>query len=175
MKRTLILILVLIIAVVGLLALSLNTKTTTSPTIPISMAHSTLLVTQPVASTSGTLSSAILIRTNTNTASAVQIELAYDPQSISIVDIKPGTFFKNPVELLKKIDSDNGRISYALGAPLGDKGVDGSGVVATLTFTKIKTSGIISINFLPKTEVAEVGVSSSVLSKATGVTFDLSK
>lgn len=175
MSRTLVLISVLVLAVAGLLALSLNTKTTTSPTIPVSMAHSTLFMTQPTASTSGTLSSAILINTNTNTASAVQIELAYDPQSISIVDIKPGIFFKRPVELIKKIDSDNGRISYALGAPLGDKGVDGSGIVATLTFAKVKTSGIISINFLPKTEVGETGVSSSVLSKATGLTFDLSK
>ena len=175
MNRTLLLILLLIVSAAGLLALSLNTKPATKVSVPVSLAQAILVLSQPIASTSGTLTSNVLIYTNGNRASAVQLELSYNPKDISNVDVKPGTFLKNPVELFKKIDTDNGRISYALGAGIGEKGVSGSGVVAAISFTKLKTSGMTSISFLPKSLVSAQGIAKSVLKSATGLTFDLSK
>ena len=175
-KRTLLLILVLIIAVAGLLALSLNSKPQSpTTTVPTSVAQTTLALTQPVASTSGVLTSNILINTNGNKVGAVQIELSYDPAALGEVDIKAGSFIKGSVELLKKIDTDNGRISYALGVPFGQKEVQGSGTLATISFTKLQTSGKTSISFLPKSLVSTRDVAQSVLRLATGATFDLSK
>lgn len=175
-RRTLLLILVLIIAVGGLLALSLNSKPQSpTTTVPASVAQTTLALTQPVASTSGVLMSNILINTNGNKVGAVQVELSYDPTALGNVDIKAESFIKGPVELLKKIDSDNGRISYALGVPFGQNQVQGSGILATLSFTKLQTSGMTTISFLPKSLVSAQGIAQSVLRLATGVTFDLSK
>lgn len=174
-RRTLLLILVLIATVAGLLALSLSNKPSQTTTIPTSVAQTTLALTAPIASTSGVLTSNILISTNGNKVGAVQIELSYDPQALGNVDIKAGSFIKNSMELLKKIDTDNGRISYALGVPFGQKEIQGSGILATLSFTKLQTSGTTSIAFLPKSLVSTLNVAQSVLRSATGVTFDLSK
>lgn len=175
MNRTLILIIILLAAVVGLIALSLNLQTAPAPTtVPVSVAQTILYLTMPVASTSGETTN-ILINTGGNKVNAVQIELSYDPSAIGNVDIAAGSFLKNPSEFLKRIDTDNGRISYAIGVPLGQKGVQGSGVVATLSFTKLKTSGTTSIDFLPKSLVTAEGIAQSVLRLATGIKFDLSK
>lgn len=174
-KRTLLLILVLIIAVAGLLALSLSSKPAPTTTVPTSVAQTTLSLTQPVASTSGVLTSNILINTNGNKVGAVQIELSYDPAALGNVDIKAGSFIKGSMQLLKKIDSDNGRVSYALGVPFGQNEAQGYGILATLSFTKLQTSGMTTISFLPKSLVSAQGITQSVLRLATGVTFDLSK
>lgn len=175
MNRTLFLILILIVSAAGLLALSLNTKTTPTTAVPVSIAQTTLVMTPPVASTSGLLNSDIRINTNSNAVNAVQVELSYDPKDLGDVDITAGTFFKNPLELFKKIDTQNGRISYAVGVALGEKGVAGSGIVAKLSFSKIRTVGTTSISFLPKSLVTSSGISQSVLRSATGLTFDLLK
>lgn len=176
MNRTFLLILLLIVSAVGLLALSLNLNRTETPTpTPVSIAQTTLAMTTPIASTSGLLDSDISINTNGNSVTAVQIELSYDPKDLGSVDISPGTFFKNPTELFKKIDAQNGRVSYAIGVSLGEKGATGSGVVATLSFSKFKTVGTTSISFLPKSLVTSEGISQSVLKSATGTTFDLAK
>lgn len=176
MSRTLLLILLLIVSAAGLLALSLNLNRPASPApAPVSIAQTTLEMSQPVASTSGLMSSDITINTRGNAASAVQVELSYDPKDLGSVDITAGPFYKNPLELFKKIDSTNGRISFAVGVGLREKGVSGQGVVATLSFTKLKTVGSTSISFLPKSLVTSEGISQSVLKSATGLTLDLSK
>ncbi len=176
MNRTLLLILLLIVSAAGLLALSLNLNNTPAPTpTPVSVAQTTLVMSAPVASTSGLLNSDIRMNTISNTVTAVQIELSYDPNSLGSVDVAAGTFFKNPTELFKKIDRVNGRVSYALGVGLGEKGVSGNGVVAKLSFSKLKATGTTSISFLPKSLVTSTGISQSVLKSATGLTFDLAK
>jgi len=175
MNRTLFLILLLIVSAAGLMYLSLNTKPAPTTSVPVSIAQTTLVMTPPVASTSGLLNSDIRVNTNGNTATAVQIELSYNPKDLGDVDITAGTFFKNPLELFKKIDTQNGRVSYAVGVSLGDKGAPGNGVVAKLSFSKLKTTGTTSISFLPKSIVTSSGISQSVLKSATGLTFDLSK
>lgn len=176
MNRTLLLILLLIVSAAGLLALSLNLNKPASPVpTPVSIAQTTLEMFPPVASTSGLLNSDIRVNTSSNAVSAVQVELSYDPKALGNVDITTGTFFKTPLELFKKIDTVNGRVSYAVGVGLREKGMSGRDVVATLSFTKLKTIGSTSISFLPKSLVTSEGISQSVLKSATGTTFDLSK
>lgn len=176
MNRTILLIIILIASVAGLLSLSLNMRTAPSPvSTPVSVAQTTLTISTPTASTSGVLTSDILINTNGNKVSAVQIELSYDPNVLGNVDIASGPFFKTPVELFKKIDTVNGRVSFASGGALGKEGLSGRGVVAKLSFTKFQSLGTTSISFLPKSLVSTEGVTQSVLKSATGLTLDLSK
>lgn len=175
MRRTILLILLLIASAAGLLALSLNTNQTPKETVPVVVAETTLSLTSPRASESGTLTSDVVINTHGNKVTAVQLEFSYDPKVLGSFELKPGTFFSSSVELLNKVDKQNGKISYALGNGLGQKGVQGQGVVATLSFTKLKLIGTTSISFLPKSLVSSQGISKSVLNSATGVNFDLSK
>ena len=174
MNRTLLLILLLIVSAAGLVSLSLNTKPKPRVSVPVSLAQTTLVLSQPVASTSGLLTTNVLINTNGNIANAVQLEISYNSNDLGNFDIKSGIFLKNPIELFKKVDTDNGRVSYALGTGLGQKGTAGQGVVATITFSKLRTSGTTSISFLPKSLVSAEGIAKSVLKSATGLTFDLS-
>lgn len=175
MNRTLILILVLILSAVGLLALSLNNKPQSATTVvSVSLAQSTLSLTAPKASSSGTLTSNVVINTSANKVMAAQLELSYNPEDINIVDVTPGLFFKSPTELLKKIDADNGRITYALGVAFGQKGISGQGVIATIAFTKLKTAGTTQIDFLEKSLVSGEGLQKSVLKSTLGTKFDLS-
>ncbi|MDE2025334.1 MAG: hypothetical protein KGJ07_02485, partial [Patescibacteria group bacterium] len=88
----------------------------------------------------------------------------------------PGTFFTNPLQLVKDIDTTNGRISYALGIQPKDKGVKGTGFVAEVKFQFQPTATVSStmISFLPKTLVAAQGVNPSVLKSATNATITVS-
>lgn len=115
--------------------------------------------------TTSTYSSDVLVNTGSNTINGVQLELYYDPSIITNVIIKPGSFFSSSVELLKKIDQSNGRISYALSVLPGQKGESGKGTFATITYTVIPslTSDRTSFNFLPKTEVSGEGTPGSLL------------
>ncbi len=175
MNRTFILILVLIISAAGLIALSINTQTPVQPAATPSVAQTTLSLTQPQAvPATSNYQSNVVINTGGNKATAAQIELTYDPSVISVADITPGTFFKSPDELFKRIDSQSGRISYAVGAGLGQKGISGQGVVATITFTKLQATGTTTIGFNAKSLVSAEGVLKSVLFRTIPVTFSLS-
>lgn len=174
MNRTLILIIVLILSVVGLLFLSLKPQPPKEEvTAPVSVAQTTLALTTPRASESAFVSD-VVINTRGNKATAVQLELSYNPEALTNVEIVPGTFFATAEELIKKIDTENGRISYALGVGLGQKGVMGQGVIATLSFSKLQTVGITSIDFAPKSLVSAEGIAISVLKETLGTNFDLS-
>src|SRR5436190_5631457 len=50
--------------------------------------------------------------------SAVQLQLKYDPNVLTDVDIIPGTLFPRPVVLTKKIDPEKGTIFYVIGVSL---------------------------------------------------------
>lgn len=172
MTRTILLIVLLITGVAGLLALSIKPKPVEQPETQASVAQTTLALTQPIIDATGSAKTNVLINTQGNKVTAVQLEMTYDPTMIGNIDIKPGTFFTNPVELLKK--TDNGEISYAIGISLGQHGVSGNGTVATISFTKLSNSGKTSINFASKSLVSAEGVIQSVLRNTKGVTFDLS-
>lgn len=109
----------------------------------------------------------ITIATKKNKVTAVQLEMSYDPQVITSTFLNPGTFFPKPVILLNKIDESNGRISYAIGASPNTSGIEGEGIVATLTFqAKSQLRQVSQISFLPKTLVMGEGSNQSVLKEA---------
>jgi hypothetical protein len=185
-KRTLILILVLIIVTVGLVWLSVYTVPGQKTT-PIAKTPTVL----PFAKTTITLSSSptatftnpdvyvldSMISTEDNKITAVQLELSYDPKALTKVDILPGTFFKDPVVLLKNIDEKNGRISYAIAIKMGQQAVGGTGTIAQIQFSPLPGSNLTttSISFLPKTKVSAQGEAKTVLKSALGTTIDLLK
>ncbi len=172
MTRTVLLIILLIAGVAGLLALSISPKQAPQPETQASVAQTSLAVAAPKIDSLGNSSADIIINTQGNKVTAVQMEMTYDPQVLGNVDIKPGPFFTNPTELLKKIGG--GKISYALGVGLGQKGVSGNGVVATISFIKLANTGKTSINFAPKSLVSAESIIQSVLRNTKGITFDLS-
>lgn len=109
----------------------------------------------------------ITIATKKNKVTAVQLEMSYDPQVLTRVSLNPGTFFSKPVILLNKIDENNGRISYAIGASPNTSGIEGEGIVAKLTFqAKSQLRQVSQISFLPKTLVTAGGSNQSVLKEA---------
>lgn len=184
-RRTLILIIVLIGITAVLLAIALTPKETPVPiqqvpTPTISYAQTTLRISNNptvVNSTSSAVpiySTDVTITTENNKVNEVQLELAFDAVHLYSIDIKPGPLFRNGVELLKKINNQNGTISYAIASPLGQKGFSGSGVVAVITFKEKGTPGdLAKINFLPKTLVTAEGTDKSVLKAAVGATFEV--
>lgn len=183
-RRTIILIIVLI-AITGVLlavALTQKKKAPTSPEVPsqkpqvqVPYAHTTLEISSnpvSVSTTSGiskTFSADITINTETDKVTAVQLELSFDPKAISNVDVKPGTFFKNPAQLIKRVNAKDGTVSYALGINPGENGISGTGTVAVISYTEIGQAGTYTqINFLPKTLVTAEGTDKSVLKKSIG-------
>lgn len=109
--------------------------------------------------------SEVLINTNGNKVTSVQLELLLDSKLLKDFQIKEGNFFESPVELIKKIDEKEGRITFALGAQSESEGMSGKAIVATIYYSPVSNKEIITaINFLPKTEVSAQGFSASALS-----------
>lgn len=110
--------------------------------------------------------SEVLINTNGNKVTSVQLELSYDPKILTDVDIAKGNFFDSPIEFIKKLDEKNGRITFALGLDADSEGVSGKKIVATIYYSPLDPSKevVTSLNFLPKTQVSANGISESALS-----------
>lgn len=181
-KRTLYLIIVLFLVSVGLMFIAASTpypnkvpqpNIVTIPTPPV--AQTILLfgnLSMATDSAKPLYSIPIIIQTGKNFVTGVQLELFYDPQIITNVSIAQGPFFSNPVVLLNSIDSDNGRISYALGINPQDSGKKGEDIAATVTFkAKVASPTATSITFLPKTLVTADGISQSVLKSTNKTEF----
>lgn len=177
-RKTLTLIIVLLILASGLLYLAFRSNQKDSATIappivspqptPTPVAQTVLsLSPNPlvVASQSGSL--ALNIDTGANLVTAVQVELSYDPNIFAVTDIVAGTFFDDPITLLKKIDAANGKASYVLATSPAAKAQKGKGIIATLSFTTTIASGQkTQVSFTKKTLVTAEGAQESVL-KAT--------
>lgn len=169
MAKTWALVAGLIILTAALLYLSLSANKNSSPVpqvtpVPTKEAANTSLLfsdEQKYASGSSLLKTDILIDSKTNKITGAQIELTYDPTILSKVDITPGNFLKNPVEVLKKVDVKNGRISYVLGTRLNESS-NGTGIIATITYLRLKNTQT-TIDFLPQTLITAHGFSESVL------------
>ncbi len=120
----------------------------------------------------------VLINTDQNVATGVQMELSYDPSALTNIQVTPGTFFQNAliVPQWNKIDTINGRISHTQVLTPAQSGVKGKGIIATITFTKLPGTTLTqtSMQFLPKTEVTQSGITPSVLKASTGTTIYLS-
>lgn len=64
----------------------------------------------------------------------LQMEIAYDPTALFDVEVTPGDFFANPTVSLKTINTNTGRISYALEKTEADTTQKTTGIAARLTF-----------------------------------------
>ncbi len=84
-----------------------------------------------------------------------QLEIAFDPGALTNLDIVPGNFFTNPKVLLKNIDYNNGRISYALESTVHDYSEANRNPVAIISFMKSERAfqEETSLYFLPKTTI----------------------
>lgn len=183
-KKTIALIIALFTITVVLIILAVfpvtqKTSVSITPTPSInSSAETVLSFAPPVLSTASAVSSAsasysidATILTGTNNVNAVQLELSYDPEALFDVDIAPGDFFTNPSVLLKNIDEETGRISYALATAVGQTGKQGNGTIAILTFKSKAQAEETTITFLPKTQVAADGIQTSVLKTTISATI----
>lgn len=109
---------------------------------------------------------AIMIDTGGNSVQLVQIELSFDPNIVNNIDIIPGKFFPAASIVLKNIDYDNGRISFALKSPP----TRGKGVLAILSYGIVNPHSVQTmISFLPKTSASDPSFNRSVLLKTTGL------
>lgn len=150
-------------------------KTPTSPptqvTIPVYQATlafspSPLIISPTLIQSPGSLD--VVIDTGSKKATAVQLELSYDPKVLTNIELSPGTFFDNPIELIKTIDADNGRISYAVAISPNGTEKQGKGTVATIKFVaNTQVAKATQISFLPKTLVTAQGVSTSILKSSS--------
>jgi len=169
MNKTWILVAILVIITVILLVVSLTAKNTlTKPSASKDMnrdvAHTSLNFSDDFrpGSSPNTYEVDVNIDTNDNKVTFAQLEMTYDPKLINIVDIRPGDFFTDPDVKQKNIIPADSRIKFWSGMKPNQKGKQGKGVVAVITFTKIGSSPA-QINFLPKTSVQAAGTDRSVL------------
>ncbi|RJQ36304.1 hypothetical protein C4559_05390 [Candidatus Microgenomates bacterium] len=181
-KRTLALIIGLIVVTAVLLAIALSPEkpqenqpiSQKTPIVTKAPVVQTNLFFTPspliVSSSSGSIN--VNINTGENKATAVQLELTYDPKALTNIDIKPGNYFENPIVLLKNVDDKNGRITYAIAISPTGAPKKGEGIVATITFTSLLGPGQkTEITPLPKTMATATGETMSVLKKVSGATI----
>jgi hypothetical protein len=180
-RKTLALIsgLVIVTIILFIIALRSNNQLNPPPPVtqtqpsPTSAAHSVLMLSpNPVMVKPGAAGSVdVMIDTADNNVTAVQLELAYDPKTITNVKLTPGTLFTNPVVLINKNDTQAGRITYAFGIAPNQQTIQGKGVVATISFTATSVSGSQSqITLLPLSLITARGIATSVMKSATGTT-----
>lgn len=184
-KKTLALIIFLFLITCTLLYFALKTPTyqnqqVAGPTpTPLSVNAHTQLTLQPASATESSQVAqhtlAVVMATGNNKVNSIQIELAYDPQALTNVAIKPGSFFTQPTALINNVNTTDGRISYALAEQMTLSGKSGQGTVALVTFnvSPTFTGKSTTISFLPKTAVAADRVLESVLKKTTDYTLDV--
>lgn len=183
-RKTLALIFGLVLVTIILFIIALQTgkqtqvpqnKMVASPTPDV--AHSVLsLSPDPVAVAPGTQGTVdVIIDASDNAVTAVQLELMYDPTTLTNMKITPGPLFKNAVVLINKNDAKTGRFTYAFGIQPNQATVTGTGAVATITFTARGALGKQSqITVLPTSLVTARGVATSVLKMSTGTTVNIS-
>lgn len=85
-----------------------------------------------------------------------QLEIAYDPQILTNMQIIPGKFFLNPVILIDDINERTGRISFIIQTSTDEPKINNKeGSIATLSFST-KPSLLrkeTTLSFLPKTAI----------------------
>jgi hypothetical protein len=184
-KKTFFLIIFLIFVAGGLTTLALYTNRIgvseiPTPT-PVQVLADTVLTISSTPQKQASISAYkvnVDIDTGKNKVTKVQLELSFNPLLLTNVDIIPGPFFDQGQILLKNIDSENGRISFAIKQSPDENGVTGKKSLATILFTTTKALPLgsqISINFEPKTQVSAINTSESVLKSTTGALFILTK
>lgn len=126
---------------------------------------------------SGTV--AVNIDTSNNEVTAIQLEIAYDPNVITNVQVTPGDLITNPVVLINDNKKQNGnyigRYTYAFGIMPNHPVIQGNGKVANITFTALNKTGASQLALLPETLVTARGISESVLKSATGTLIQVNQ
>lgn len=184
-KRTITLILALIIIAGGLVFLALSTFQPKQQSLPTSniptkvpFAHTTLsLSPNPAVSTpTANIPIAVMIDSNGDKVSGVQLELSFNPKELTIVDIVSATadspsFFPKATQLLKIIDQRNGKVAYALALSTAEQAKAGSGTVAIITARISQGVKQTELKLLPSSVVTATGITQSVLKNTTGTTI----
>lgn len=183
-KRTITLILALILIAGGLVFLALSTTqpkqslpTSNIPT-QVPFAHTTLTLSPNPAVSTATANTpiAVMIDSHGDKVSAVQLELSFNPQELTIVDVVSATadspsFFSKATQLLKIIDQRNGKLTYALALSPAEQAKAGSGTVAIITARIAQGVKQTKLNLLPTSIVTATGITQSVLKETTGTTI----
>jgi hypothetical protein len=185
-RKTLALISGLVLVTLVLFVIALRSNNTPAPAplptpsiqtqvAPIVPAHSVLsLSPNPVTVTLGKQGTAsVNIDTSDNQVTAIQLEIAYDPNFITNVKVAPGAIFENPVLLINKNNVKEGRYTYAFGIMPNRPTIQGVGAVATITFTALNKPGQSQLALLPTTLVTARGISESVLKSSQGTLIEV--
>lgn len=179
-KRTLALVGILLFVTLGLVAIAVIPQPAAKPTptpppearpTPPLPAQTVLSISPNpiVVSPNSSGSANILIDTGENQVTAVQFEITFDPKVIGNVDVAPGTFFANPLVLLRNVAQKKGTVSFAIGIQPTGNAKRGQGSVATLTFQVVSsTSQSSPLTFREETLVTATGATASVLKTALG-------
>jgi hypothetical protein len=180
--------LVLVTVVLFLIALKTNNKQTTQVNVAPSAApqqaatpttvlgHAVLALSpNPVSVAPGSTGSVdLMLDAQEHPVTAVQLELKYDPAVIGNVQVTPGSMFQNPGLVLGKDDPAAGTYRYMIGIRPHQATLQGTGVVAKITFTaKRGTVKQTTLDVLPSSIVTATGVATSVLGKYTGTTVEI--
>lgn len=172
-NKTFFLVAGLVILTAVLLIISLTTRKDSPPSVSnknvqTDYAHTSLSISEEPrqASVAGTYETDVNIDSKDNLVTGAQIELSYDPASLTNVEIKPGNFLPKAITIKKTIDAKKGTITFWLWASQGAIGVKGTGAIATITFTKTDTLET-TISFLPESLVSDERYDQSVLKETT--------
>lgn len=193
-KRTIILIGVLFLVTAGLIAIALSPKggnqqqqtgttgnneqqqnlAAPSPTVKKTATLSFSPATVTLSGT-GTIDVMVDAGSTDYAITGVQLELSYDPKVVRVVQVKAGSFFPNPLELLNSIDQGNGRVTYAVVAPPESQTQGQSGIAATITLQAIPDvpTNQTQLTFLPKSLVTAQGIAPSILNTTTPATITI--
>lgn len=119
----------------------------------------------PTGTTNGSVD--IVIDTGGKPVAGAQIELTYNPNFFSSIslDAPQSPFFgKGQTVLINRIDSEQGRISFAAGISPTDEEKTGKGTVVTLNFTINPQAGATTqFAFLPKSAITTFSTPASVM------------
>jgi hypothetical protein len=161
--KSLIPVLLLLLVSLGILILSLqktqdmrSRATVTGTTLALSPATKTAAIGE-------TFYLGSTMDTHTDTVSAAELHLSYDPTAIQILEFTPGTIL--PVVLVPETHA-NGAISVTLGAQPASpfKGAD---IVGTWT-VKILAAKQSSVSYTSSTKIAAIGKPTNALDSTTG-------
>lgn len=184
-KKTLALVIGLIVLTVILVAVAM--RTTQPKVVPpveenepeiAQEAKTKLYFEESPVNSANTATVKVIMDSQDNEITAVQLELAYDPKFLTLTSITPSATFSGGVPLINTVDKRNGRISYALGLSPEQLATAPKGTteIATLVFTKIASasgSASTAVTFLPKSLVSARGINQSVLKETQPVVINL--
>lgn len=113
----------------------------------------------------------VMIDASDLSVTGIQLQMSYDPNYITNVQLAPGALVPNAVVLRNLNNAQTGKITYEFAIQPNQPVIKGKGVVATITFTaKPTASGQTQLALLPNSLVSARGIAQSVLKTATGTT-----